>query len=54
MIRFNIRYEFSRNGSSWSQTSTFVNASSEEDAVEMVKNMYPYVRNIKILAKKSV
>ena len=50
MKRYNISFRFSRNGTSWSQSSTTVTASSESAAIAIIRNRYPYVENIRILA----
>lgn len=54
MTRYNIRYKFSRNGTSWSLSSTFVVAESESDAIRQVESMYPHVTDIKVLAQRPV
>ena len=50
MKRYNLTFRFSRNGTSWSMGSTFVNASSESDAIAQVRRKYPYVENIKVVS----
>ena len=50
MQRYNLSFRFSRNGTSWSMGSTFVNATSSADAMAQVRSMYPYVENIRILS----
>ena len=50
MKRYNISFRFSRNGTSWSRSSTFVNASSESDAIAQIRSRYAYVEDIRILS----
>lgn len=52
MTRYNISYKFSRNGTSWSMSSTFVIANSPDEAIKEVKSMYPYVSNVKIIGQR--
>ena len=52
MTRYNISLKYSNNGTSWSQTSTFVNASSEAEAKKMIKDKYKNVKDIKIIGKR--
>ena len=54
MTRFNISYKYSNNGTAWSMTSTFVNASSSAEAIKMVKKKHPYVKEVRVIAKKPV
>lgn len=54
MTRYNISFKYSNNGTAWSQTSTFVNASSDAEAKRMIKDKYPYVKDIKVIAKRPV
>ena len=49
MKRYNLTFRFSRNGTSWSKGSTFVNASSEADAIAQVRRKYPYVEDIRVV-----
>lgn len=54
MTRYNISLKYSNNGTSWSQTSTFVNASSEAEAKKIIKTKYKNAKEIKIIGKKPV
>lgn len=54
MTRYNISLKYSNNGTSWSQTSTFVNASSESEAKSMIKDKYPNAKDIRIIDKRPV
>lgn len=54
MMRYNISFKYSNNGTSWSQTSTFVNAPSVAEAKKMIKKKYPNAKDIRVLAQKSV
>jgi hypothetical protein len=49
MKRYNISFRYSRNGTSWSRSSTFVNADSASDAIAQIKSRYPYVEDIRII-----
>ncbi len=50
---FNISYQFSRNGKSWSGSSGSVKATSDTGAIAQIASRYPYVRNIKIISTSS-
>lgn len=50
MKRYNLSFRFSRNGTSWSTGSTFVTATSASDAMAQVRNMYAYVKDIRVLS----
>jgi len=52
MTRYNISFTYSNNGTARSQTSTFVNATSETEAKNMIKKKYPNVKDIKIIGKR--
>ena len=52
MTRYNISLKYSNNGTSWSQTSTFVNSSSEAEAKKMIKNKYKNAKDIKVIGKR--
>lgn len=52
MTRYNISLKYSNNGTSWSRTSTFVNARSEAEAKSIVKTKYKNATEIRILAKR--
>ena len=54
MTRYNVSLKYSNNGTSWSQTSTFVNASSEAEAKRMIQDKYPNAKDIKIIGKRPV
>ena len=52
MTRYNISLKYSNNGTSWSQTSTFVNASSEAEAKRIIKDKYKNAKDIKVIGKR--
>ena len=52
MTRYNISLKYSNNGTAWSQTSTFVNASSEAAAKKMINDKYKNAKDIKVIAKR--
>lgn len=54
MTRYNISLKYSNNGTSWSKTSTFVNANSESEAKAIIRQKYKNATEIVILAKRPV
>ena len=50
MKRYSISFSYSRNGTSWTRTSTTVIASSDSGAIAQVKSKYPYVRDVRIMS----
>ena len=54
MTRYNISFVYSNNGTAYSRTSTFVNASSEQEAKQIVRDNYPNAKDIKIIGKRSM
>ena len=54
MTRYNISLKYSNNGTSWSQTSTFVNAPSVAEAKKLIKKKYPNAKEIRVLAQKPI
>lgn len=54
MTRYNISLKYSNNGTAWSQTSTFVNASSVAEAKKIVKDKYKNAKDIKVLAQRPI
>lgn len=43
MHRYTVAFRYSKNGQSWTTTSTTVRAESERDAIAIVESKYPYV-----------
>lgn len=50
MKTYSISFSYSRNGSSWTRTSTTVKATSDSGAIAQVKSRYPYTRDIRIMS----
>ena len=50
MKSYSISFRFSRDGKSWFRTSTTVKATSETDAILMVKSRYPYVEDVRVMS----
>ncbi len=50
MKTYLIAYEYSRNGSSWTTTSSHFKAESEAGAIAQLESKYPYVRKIRIMS----
>ena len=50
MKRYSISFRYSRDGKSWTRTSTTVMASSDSGAIAQVKSKYPYVDDIRIMS----
>lgn len=50
MKRYSISFRYSRDGKSWTRTSTTVMASSDSSAIAQVKSKYPYVDDIRIMS----
>lgn len=50
MKRYSISFRYSRDGRSWTRTSTTVMASSDSGAIAQVKSKYPYVSDIRIMS----
>ncbi len=50
MKRYSISFRYSRNGTSWTRTSTTVTASSDSGAIAQIKSRYPYVSDIRIMS----
>ena len=50
MKTYSISFAYSRNGTSWTRTSTSVKATSETGAIAQVKSKYPYVKDIRIMS----
>ena len=49
MKRYSISFRYSRDGKSWTRTSTTVMASSDSGAISQVRSRYPYVSDIRIM-----
>ena len=45
-----IAYEYSRNGSYWTTTSSHFKAETESGAIAQLQSKYPYVRKIRIMS----
>ena len=50
MKRYSISFRYSKEGKSWTRTSTTVIASSDSGAIAQVKSKYPYVSDIRIMS----
>ena len=50
MKRYSISFRYSRDGKSWTRTSTSVMASSDPGAIAQIKGRYPYVDDIRIMS----
>lgn len=50
MKRYSISFRYSRDGKSWTRTSTTVTASSDSGAIAQVRSKYPYVADIRIMS----
>ena len=50
MKAYSISFSYSRDGKSWTRTSTRVKASSDSGAIAQVKSKYRYVRDIRIMS----
>ena len=52
MYSYTLTFKHSKDGKSWSSSSTTVKAESDLSAIEQVKSMYPYVKDIKVLSRR--
>lgn len=50
MKTYSISFRYSRDGRSWTRTSTSVKATSDSGAIAQVKSKYPYVDDIRIMS----
>ena len=50
MKTYLIAYEYSRNGSQWTTTSSHFKAESEEGAIAQLTSKYAYVRKIRVMS----
>ena len=50
MKTYSISYRYSRDGKSWTVSSTTVKATSDSGAIAQVKSKYKYVENIRIMS----
>ena len=50
MKTYSISFRYSRNGQSWTITSTTVKATSDSGAIAQIKRKYPYVQDIRIMS----
>lgn len=51
MKNYRIQYKYSKTGTSWTQQTETVKATSDEGAIEQIKSKgYPYIKDIKILS----
>lgn len=48
MKTYSISYKYSRNGKSWTSTSSSVKAESDMSAIVQIQSKYPYVKDIKV------
>lgn len=49
MKTYSIGYRYSKNGSSWTSTSSSVKAETELGAIAQIQSKYPHVQNIRIM-----
>lgn len=52
MYSYGLSFKFSKDGKYWSGTTTTVKAESDLAAIEQVKSMYPYVKDIRVLSRR--
>ena len=50
MKRYSISFRYSRDGKSWTRTSTSVTESSDSGAIAQIKSRYPYVEDVRIMS----
>lgn len=50
MKTYSISFRYSRDGKSWTRTSTTVKATSDSGAISQVKSKYPYVQDVRIMS----
>ncbi len=50
MHTYSISFKYSRNGTSWTTTSTTVRATSDMGAIAQIESKYPYVKDIRIMS----
>lgn len=52
MKTYSISFRYSRDGKSWTVTSTTIKATSDSGAISQLKSKYKYVENIRIMSVK--
>lgn len=50
MSRYSISFRYSRDGRSWTRTSTTITASSESGAIAQLKRRYPFLDDVRVMA----
>ncbi len=50
MKRYSISFAHSRDGKSWSRTSTTVTAESQSDAFSEIRSRYDYVKDLRVMS----
>lgn len=50
MKQYSISFRYSKDGKSWSRTSTTVKSTSDIEAIAQIKSRYPYVEDIRIMS----
>lgn len=50
MKTYSISFKYSRNGNSWTSTSTSVKAESDVSAIMQIESKYPYVKDIRVMS----
>ena len=50
MKTYSISFKYSKDGKSWTSTSTSVKAESDVAAIMQIQSKYPYVENIRIMS----
>lgn len=50
MKTYSISFAYSRDGKSWTRTSTTVKATTESGALAQVRSKYPYVKDLRIMS----
>lgn len=52
MKTYSIAFRYSRDGKSWTVTSTHIKATTESSAISQLKSKYKYVDSIRIMSVK--
>lgn len=50
MKTYSISFKYSKNGNSWTSTSTSVKAESDVSAIMQIKSKYTYVKDIRVMS----
>lgn len=52
MKTYSISYKYSRDGKSWTSTSTSVKSESDMGAISQIQSKYEYVKDIRIMSAR--